>query len=101
MIVKGFITEVGQKRSWNDKDGVEHLNVILFLALPYVKKNGEEQKDELSCEMTLPNEGFLETLRSTCQNHEKCEFQLKFNLSDWNGKKIQNIKLNNLTKIMM
>ena len=51
MIVKGFITEVGQTRKWNDKDGGEHLNVKLTLSSPYTNKQGEEHEDLLMCEM--------------------------------------------------
>ena len=98
MIVKGFITEVGQTRSWTDKDGGEHLNVKLTLSSPYTNKQGEEHEDVLMCEMNIPNEDYLKVLQNACASHERYEFQLGFYLSDWNGKKIQNIKLYNASK---
>ena len=57
--------------------------------------------DELLAEMTLPNSEFMDGLMKTCKAHEKCEFQVGFFLSEWNEKKIQNIKVFNLTKLMM
>ena len=101
MIIKGFIKEVGQTRDWTDKNGENRQSVKLTLAMPYVSKDGQEHEDELLAEMTLPNSEFMGGLRKACQEHEKCEFQVGFSLSDWNGKKIQNIKVYNLTKLMM
>ena len=101
MIIKGFIKEVGQTRDWTDKNGENRQSVKLTLAMPYVSKDGQEHEDELQAEMTLPNAEFLEGLKKTYQAKEKCEMQVGFSLSDWNGKKIQNIKVYNLTKLMM
>ena len=101
MIVKGFIKEVGQTRDWTNKNGEKRLSVKLTLTVPYVSKDGQEYYDELMGEMNLPNAELLEGLKRTCQAQEKCEMQVGFSLSDWNGKKIQNIKVYNLTKLMM
>ena len=101
MIIKGFIKEVGQTRDWTDKNGENRQSVKLTLAMPYVSKDGQEHEDELIAEMTLPNQEFMAGLTKTCVAHEKCEFQVGFSLSDWQGKKIQNIKVYNLTKLMM
>ena len=51
--------------------------------------------------MNLPNQEFLESLRKTSAANEKCEFNVGFNLSDWNGKKIQNVRIYSVTKLMM
>ena len=101
MIIKGFIKEVGQTRDWTDKNGETRQSVKLTLAMPYVSKDGQEHEDELLAEMTLPSGEFLQGLQKTCEAHEKCELQVGFSLPDWNGKKIQNIKLYNLTKLMI
>lgn len=101
MILRGFIKEVGQTRDWTNKDGEARQSVKLTLAIPYVSKDGEEFYDELMGEMTLPNQEFLAGLKSTCEAKEKCELHVGFGLSDWNGKKIQNIRVYNLTKLMM
>ena len=52
-------------------------------------------------EMTLPKDKSLEGIKKACEDHEKCEIHVGFNLSDWNGKKIQNIRVYNLTRLMM
>lgn len=101
MIIKGFIKEVGQTRDWTDKNGESRQSVKLTLAMPYVSKDGQEHEDELIAEMTLPSQEFMAGLVKACEAHEKCEFQVGFSLSDWQGKKIQNIKLYNLTKLMI
>lgn len=59
---------------------------------------GEEHEDVLMCEMNIPNEDYLKVLQNACESHERYEFQLGFYLSDWNGKKIQNIRLYNASK---
>ena len=101
MILKGFIKEVGQTRSWTNKDGEQRQSVKLTVAIPYLSKDGQERQDELIGEMSYGNPEFLTSLQRTCQAHETCEFQVGFSLSDWNGKKIQNIRVYNLTKPMM
>ena len=101
MIIKGFIKEVGQTREWTNKDGESRQSVKLTLAVPFVSKDGQEHYDELLGEMTLPNEEFNESLKKTCEAHERCELHIGFYLSEWNGKKIQNIKVFNVTKLMM
>jgi hypothetical protein len=101
MIIRGFIKEVGQTRDWTNKDGETRQSVKLTLAIPYVSKDGQEYNDELMCEMNLPNAEFLQGLTKACEEKEKCELHVGFFLSDWNGKKIQNIRVFNLTKLMM
>ena len=101
MIVKGIIKEIGQTRGWTDKNGEQRRSVKLTLGMPYVSKDGQEHEDEMLAEMTLPNDEFMNGLRKACEARERCEFQVGFFLSEWNGKKIQNIKVYNLTKLMM
>ena len=101
MITKGFIKEVGQTRDWTNKDGETRQSVKLTLAIPYMSKDGQEYNDELIGEMTLPNTEFLAGLTKACEAQEKCEFHLGFSLSEWNGRKIQNIRVFNLTKLLM
>jgi hypothetical protein len=101
MFLKGFIKEVGQPRDWTDKNGEKRQSVKLTLDIPYMSKDGQEHFDELLGEMTLPNAEFAESLKKTCEAHERCELHVGFNLSDWNGKKIQNIRVFNATKLMM
>ena len=93
MIIKGFIKEVGLPREWSNKDGEKRQSVKLTLAVPYMNKEGQERQDELMGEMNIQSGEFLESLRKTQASQEKCEFQVGFSLSDWNGKKIQNIKV--------
>ncbi len=97
MIIKGFIKQVLESREWTNKDGEKRQSVKLILSIPYVSKDGQEHEDELMGEMNYGNEKFLEGLQKACDAHEKCEFQVGFSLSDWNGKKIQNIRVYNLT----
>ena len=101
MNFKGFITEIGQTRDWTNKDGEQRQSVKLTLAIPYVSKDGQEHNDELMGEMNLPNQEFMESLKKASEAKEKCEFHVGFSLSDWNGKKIQNIRVFNVTKLMM
>ena len=101
MIIKGFIKEIGAVRDWTGKDGEERHSVRLTLAIPFVTKDGTERNDELMGEMNYGNPEFLEGLRKTCDAQEKCELQVGFSLSEWNGKKIQNIKVFNATKLLM
>ena len=100
MFLKGFIKEVGQPRDWTDKNGDKRQSVKLTLGIPYMSKDGQEHFDELLGEMTLPNAEFAESLKKTCEAHERCELHVGFNLSDWNGKKIQNIRVFNLTRMI-
>lgn len=101
MIIKGLIKEIGPSREWENKDGEKRQSVKIVLAIPYVAKDGQEHSDELLGEMNLPNPEFADELKKACEAHEKCEFHVGFYLSDWNGKKIQNIRVFNLTKLMM
>ena len=101
MIIKGFIKEIGQIRDWTNRDGEARRSVKLTLAVPYVSNDGQEHNDELMGEMSYGNTQFLESLKQTCEAQEKCEFQVGFSLSEWNGKKIQNIRVYNLKKMMM
>lgn len=101
MIIKGFISEVGQMKDWTNKDGEGRQSVKMTVAIPFVSKDGQEHMDELMGEMRLPNEEFLESLRKTSAAQEKCEFNVGFNLSDWKGKKIQNVRIYSVTKLMM
>lgn len=101
MILKGFIKEIGQTRGWTNKDGEARQSVKLTLAIPYMSKDGQEFNDELIAEMHLPNAEFLEGLQNTCDANEKCEFHIGFWLSEWNEKSIQNIRVFNLTKMIM
>ena len=100
MILKGYIKEVGQTRDWTNKEGEKRQSVKLTIALPYMSRDGQEHYDELMGEMNLPNAEFLEGLKKTCEAKEKCEMQVGFFLSEWNGKKIQNIKLLSLTRMI-
>ena len=52
MILKGFIKEVGQTRSWTNKDGEQRQSVKLTVAIPYLSKDGQERQDELIGEMS-------------------------------------------------
>lgn len=101
MITKGFIVAVGQPREWSNNNGEKMQSVELTIAIPFVTRNGEERNDMLIGEMSYQNADFLNVLRSTSEAHEKCELQIGFYLADWNGKKIQNIKIHNMTKLMM
>ena len=101
MTIKGFIKEVGQTRSWTNKDGEKRQSVKLTLEIPYVSKDGQERYDELQGEMNIHSAEFMEGLMKACAAKEKCEFQVGFSLSDWNGKKIQNIRVINVTKMMV
>ena len=101
MIIKGFIKEVGQTREWTNKDGESRQSVKLTLAVPFVSKDGQEHSDELLGEMNVQTPEFMESLKKTCEAHEKCEMHVGFSLSDWQGKKIQNIRVFSLTKLMV
>lgn len=101
MIIRGFIKVVGQTRDWTNKDGEARQSVKLELAIPYVGKDGQEYYDELLGEMTVPNQEFLAVLKKACEARERCEMHVGFSLSEWQGKKIQNIRVYNLTKLMM
>ena len=101
MVIRGFIKEVGPTREWANKDGESRQSVKLTLTVPFVTKDGQERNDELMGEMSYANPEFLEGLRRTCEAQERCEFQIGFSLSDWNGKKIQNIRVINLTKMVI
>ena len=100
MIIRGFIKEIGQTRDWTNKDGEKRQSVKLTLQVPYVSKDGQEHYDELVGEMNLHNTELMDGLRKACEAREKCEMQVGFSLSAWNGKMIQNIRVYNLTKLI-
>ena len=99
--VKGFIKEVGQTREWTDGKGEQCQSVNLVMAFPHMTKDGREQCDEMAGEMILPKDKSVEGVKKACEDHERCEIHLGFRLTDWNGKKIQNIRVYNITKLMM
>ena len=101
MIIKGFIKEILGSREWTNREGEKRQSVKMVLGIPYVSKDGQERYDELMGEMNIQSEEFLEGLKKTQAAEEKCEANVGFNLSDWNGKKIQNIRIYSLTKLMM
>ena len=100
MIIRGFIKEVGQTRDWTSKEGEKRMSVKLTVQMPYVAKDGQERCDELMGEINYANPDFLEGLRKTQLAHEKCEMQVGFSLSEWQGKRIQNIRIYSLTKMI-
>lgn len=100
MIIRGFIKEVGQTREWTDKNGEKKQSVKLVMEIPYVSKEGKEHRDELMGEMSFGNPEFLDSLKRTCEAGEKCEFHVGFFLSEWKEKRIQNIKVFNLSKLL-
>ena len=99
--IKGFIKNVGQARDWIDKNGEQRQSVNLVLSFPYVSKDGRELCDEMMGEMTLPKDKSVEGIIKACEDHEKCEIHVGFKLTDWKDKKIQNIVVYNITKLMM
>jgi len=100
MIVKGFIKEVGETRDWTTKEGEKRQSTRLTIEVPYMGRDGQERADELMGEISYGNTGYLEALRQTQQAHERCEMQVGFSLSDWKGKKIQNIRVISVTKLL-
>lgn len=100
MIIRGFIKEVGQTRDWATKDGEKKQSVKLTIQIPYLTKDGQERYDELMGEINYANKEFLEGLCKTQAAHERCEMQVGFNLSNWVGKQIQNIRIYSLTKML-
>ena len=103
MVIKGFIKEMGQTREWTDKNGVNQQSVKLTLGIPSISKDGKEFCEELMGEFTLPNQSneHRESLQRTCSAQEKCEFHVGFYLSEWQGKKIQNIRIYGMNKLMI
>lgn len=100
MYLKGFIKELGETRSWTNKEGATMMSVKLTLQVPYVARDGQERFDELMGEICYGNQQFLEGLRQAQQAHEKCEMQVGFSLSDWQGRQIQNIKVYSVRKMI-
>ncbi len=100
MIIKGFITEVGQSREWTTREGETKQSVQLTLQVPYVTRDGQERNDELQGEISYGNPQFLDSLRLAQQAHERCEMQVGFSLSEWKDRKIQNIRVYNVTKLL-
>lgn len=99
--VKGFIKEVGQTNEWTDGNGELRQSVNLVMAFPHMSKDGRELCDEIAGEMILPKDKSVEGIRKACEDRERCEIHLGFRLSAWKGKKIQNIRVYNITKLMM
>ena len=100
MIIRGFIKEVGQTRDWATKEGEKRQSVKLTVQVPYLTKDGQERYDELMGEINYASPDFLEGLRKTQTAHERCEMQVGFSLSNWEGKLIQNIRIYSLTKML-
>ena len=98
MIKRGYIKEVGQARDWTDKNGVKKQCVKLLMRIPCGPREGKEYSDEIVGEISFGNPEFLNSLKRICEAKEVCEFQLRFSLKDWKEKKIQNIRVFNLSK---
>ena len=98
MLVRGILSEVGQPRDWTDKNGVKKQCVTLLMRIPCGAREGNEFFDEIMGEISFGNPEFLNSLKRICEAKEVCEFQLRFSLVDWNEKKIQNIRVFNLSK---
>ena len=65
-----------------------------------MSRDGQEHYDELMGEMSFGNPEFLDSLKRTCEAGEKCEFHVGLFLSEWKEKRIQNIKVFNLSKLL-
>lgn len=100
MIIRGFIKEVGQTRDWTTKDGEKRQSAKLTIQVPYLTKDGQERYDELIGEINYANNELLQGLRNTQAAHERCEMQVGFSLSNWEGKQIQNIRIYSITKML-
>lgn len=100
MIIRGFIKEVGQTRDWTTKDGEKRQSAKLTIQVPYLTKDGQERYDELIGEINYANNELLQGLRNTQAAHERCEMQVWFSLSNWEGKQIQNIRIYSITKML-
>ena len=74
--------------------------VKLTLQVPYVGSDGQERADELMGEISYGNPQFLDGLRQAQQAHERCEMQVGFSLSEWQGRLIQNIRVYSVKKII-
>lgn len=98
MLVRGILSEVGQPWDWTDKNGVKQQCVKLLMRIPCGTREGNEYFDEIMGEVNIGNPEFLNSLKRTCEAGEKCEFQVRFSTADWKEKKIQNIRVFNITK---
>lgn len=100
MICQGYIKEVGQTIDWTDKNGEKKQRVQLVMRIPCGAREGKEYSDEMIGDVYPRNPEFLESLKRTCEAGEKCEFQVRFSKVDWYEKKIQNITVSKITKLL-
>jgi hypothetical protein len=101
MIKQGFIKEIGEARSFNDKDGNARHAYPVVCDFPYTTQSGREATDELVADLYADNPEYIEQVRGIIAQNRKCELTLYFSVTiDSKGRKWQRIKLSNITQVI-
>ena len=101
MIKKGFIKEVGEPRTFTDKEGKQRSAYPVVCDFPLTTQNGKEVIDEIVAELYADNPAYVELVRKTAQEGRKCEITLYFSVSmDSNGRRWQRINLGNIKQTL-
>ena len=101
MIKQGFIKEIGEPRTFTDKDGNARHAYPVVCDFPYTTQNGKDATDELVADLYADNPEYIEQVRGIITQNRKCELTLYFSVSlDGKGRKWQRIKLSNITQLL-
>ena len=92
MIKQGFIKEIGEPRTFTDKDGNARHAYPVVCDFPYTTQNGRDATDELVADLYADNPEYIEQVRGIITQNRKCELTLYFSVSlDSKGRKWQRL----------
>ena len=101
MIKQGFIKEVGEPRTFTDKEGKLRSAYPVVCDFPYMTQSGKEVIDEIVAELYADNPAYVEQVKQLAQQNKRCELTIYLSVSmDSNGRKWQRIKLNNIKQTL-
>lgn len=100
MKCKGYISHIGEPRSWTNQQGEKMFSYPLELRIPYLNSQGEERYGELMGEHIASNPDYIQKLEAEMKKNSKMEFTCSFSIKDWKDKRIGNMRVTNIQMLM-
>lgn len=100
MKCKGYISKIGEPRTWTNQQGEKMYSYPLELKIPYLNSQGEERHDELMGEHIAANPEYIKKLEDEMKKQSRMEFTCSFSIRTWNEKRIGNMRVTNIQMLM-
>ena len=100
MRLKGYLSHIGEPRTWTNQQGEKMYSYPVELKIPYLNSNGEERFDELMGEHIAANPEYIKKLETEMEKQTGMEFTCSFSIKDWKDKRIGNMRVTNIQLLM-